>query len=163
MTTEEYKKKYGLNKAPGLVSDETSLRLTKNALMNKNIKRASKQIKKYAGINHNKGKKHTTEFFNKKGTCPLQLRERLYDFVRCNRELPSQHNRGRPIYKALISRYGSWGHALQSHGLPFFKRTGTNMLYIFKDGSKYKYNINQFYDREALFKIMMEKCPVLQK
>lgn len=161
ISTDQYKEKYGLNMDEGLVSDETSLRLTKACLKNKISKRA---FKKNAGKASRRGStKKSMEFFNRHGTCPLQLKTRLYEFIRCNHELPSQGNRGRSIYKALYRRYGSFSHALTAHGLPFMKRQGTTMRFAFPDGSVYKYNLNQFYDREALYKIMMEKCPVLSE
>lgn len=160
----EYKKKYSLNATSGLVSDDLSLKLTKNALKNKIGQKFftdnARELAVKSRISQT-GENHTLEFFNKHGTCPEQLKQRLYDFIRCNRELPAGGNRGRSIYKALRMRYGSWGHALQSLGLPYFKRTGTNMLYVFPDGTKYKYNINQFNDREKLYHLLMEKCPVL--
>ena len=30
-----------------------------------------------------------------------------------------------------------------------------------RTGTVYKYNMNQFYDREERFRLMIEKCPVL--
>lgn len=164
LTVKQYKAKYGLNDDHGLVSDETSLRLTKAALKNKdNAAKLLRVDKKCASVMGRGGrtKGHSMEFFNKYGTCPLQLKTRLYEFIRCNRELPSQGNRGRPIYKALRRRYGSFSHALTAHGLPFMKRKGTNMYFGFSDGTHYTYNINQMHDREALYKMMMEKCSVL--
>jgi hypothetical protein len=155
----EHKTKYGLNDQ-GLVSDETSLRLTKACLKNKI---SARSFKKYAGRNGGRTKPQSMEFFNKFGTCPLQLKTRLYEFIRCNHELPSQGNRGRTIYKALRRRYGSFGHALSAHGLPWMKRQGTTMRFAFPDGTIYKYNINQFHDREELFNMMMQKCPVLSE
>lgn len=170
MTVDAYKHKYGINKTTGLISDSRSLALTKNAL--KGVAKNLELMKDPLYFNRiieagRRGRRiqphapHKTEFENKYGTCPLQLKTRLYEFIRCNRELPSQNNRGRPIYKALRRRYGEFGHALSAHGLPWMKRKGTNMRFTFNDGTVYEYNINQFYDREALFKIMMQKCPVL--
>ena len=156
-----YKEKYGIGSDTGLVSDETSLRLTKAALKNKESIQ-EKFAKSYAGRGkHGRTKPHAMEFFNRHGTCPLQLKTRLYEFIRCNRELPGQGNRGRPIYKALRRRYGSFSHALTAHGLPYMKRQGTTMRFAFADGTTYKYNINQFHDREELYQLMMQKCPVL--
>ncbi len=163
----EYKKKYGIYKNTGLVSDETSLRLTQACLKNKQHNHSYEvNFKGKNGaraVPDNTGSKHAMEFHNRYGTCPLQLKIRLCEFINCNRELPAQGNRGRTIYKALVSRYGSWGHALQSNGLPYFKRTGTNMMYMFPDGTHYKYNINQFHDRELLYTMLKDKCPVLSQ
>lgn len=163
LSIKDYKAKYGLGADTGLVSDETSLRLTKAALKNKVAQKAF--AKQHSGRNGVNGRKtgHSMEFFNKFGTCPLQLKTRLIEFIKCNRELPSQGNRGRTIYKALRKRYGSFGHALSAHGLPWMKRHGTNMRFAFSDGTIYKYNINQFHDREALYAMIMEKCPVMKE
>ena len=157
LTVPEYKTKYGLNHDQGLVSDETSLRLTKACLMNTR----PYVVKSHEGVHGRKSRPHSMEFFNKHGTCPLQLKTRLYEFIHCNRELPSQHNRGRRIYRALTKRYGSFGHALSAHGLPWMRRKGTTLRFAFADGSVYAYNLNQFYDREALYNLMVKKCPVL--
>ncbi len=156
LTMKEYKTKYGLNEDEGLVSDETSLRLTKACLKNKAQRTFAKNPPAKGKTPSSSGHRHSMAFFNKYGTCPLQLETRLYEFIRCNRELPSQNNRGRAIYKALCRRHGSFGHALAAHGLPWLKRQGTTMRFAFSDGTVYK-----FYDREALFNLMMEKCPVL--
>lgn len=161
ISMDAYKEKYGLNKGEGLVSDETSLRLTKAALKNKDPQAKMEMMRKATG-NRGKGTKtYTMAFYNKYGTCPIQLQTRLYEFIRCNRELPGQGNRGRPIYKALVRRYGSFGHALTAHGLPFMKRQGTTLRFFFADGTHFKYNLNQFKDREGLYNMIMEKCPVL--
>lgn len=161
LTVAAYKEKYGIGSDTGLVSDETSLRLTKAALKNKESIREKFSRSNVGRGKHGRSKPHSMEFFNKHGTCPLQLKTRLYEFIRCNRELPGQGNRGRPIYKALRRRYGSFSHALTAHGLPYMKRQGTTMRFAFADGTTYKYNINQFHDREELYQLMMQKCPVL--
>lgn len=167
MSVVEYKRKYGLNIGIGLVSDQTSLKLTANCLKGLKGKSRASMLQRFGNKKntvYNVGpRKQSTEFFNKYATCPLQLKARLYEFIRVNREMPSQANRGRSIYKALTRRYGRFGDGLRVHGLPYLERNGTNMEYTFADGTKYKYNINQMYDREALYKILMKKCPFLQK
>jgi len=161
----QYKKRFGLMASRGLVSDETSLAYTKNALKAKeNIERfvRERHSGKFDTIgNRGKSRKSTIEERNRYGTCPLQLKERLYAFIRENRELPSQSNRGKGLNQILRRRYQSWGHALKDHGLPMLCRSGTNMKYTFSDGTVYEYNINQFPDREKLFQMLMKKCPVL--
>lgn len=161
----EYKDKYGLNHTTGLVSDETSLKLTKAALKNKQSVALMNALQKKGfngGNMRSKDSRSSMQFKNMHGSCPEQVRHRLYEFIKCNRELPTQRNRGRSLYKLLISRFGSFGDGLKALGLPHFKRRGTNMVYTFPDWTIYKYNINQFYDREKLFNMMMQKCPVLQ-
>jgi hypothetical protein len=158
LTTTEYKKKYGLNSDQGLVSDETSLRLTRVALLNKATHRTFGGKRGRGGT-----KKHSISFFNRYGTCPLQLKTRLYEFIRCNRELPSPGNRGKALYQVLSRRFGTYEKALIAHELPSMKRDGTNMQFTFSDGTIYKYNLNQFYDRQKLYYIMLDKCPVLSE
>lgn len=146
----------------GLVSDETSLQLTKNCLKAKeNIARFARDRQAGKFGTGGKYKGASIEQRNKTATCPAQLKERLYEFIRANRELPSTHNRGAQIYRSLKRRYPSWGLALKDHGLPMLCRKGTNMKYTFPDGTEYEYNINRFPDREKLFHMLMKKCPVL--
>lgn len=168
----DYRIKFKLNLTEGLCSDETSLKLTKAALKNKtvyNFKNAkgargaqSRGSKKGREVQEKRGGQ-TRQMENRHGTCPEQLKERLYEFIVCNRELPSQRNKGRALYKALKRRYGSFGEALRVHGLPKLKRVGTNMKYTFPDHTVYKYNINKMYDRTALYRMIVQKCPVIKK
>lgn len=166
ITVKEYKTKFCINDSTSLVSDQTSLALTQVALRNNKSKKFKNPFKDKTTRpkgKHGRSKKHSMEYFNKFGTCPLQLRTRLYEFIRCNRELPSSGNKGRSIYTALRKRYGSFGHALAVHGLPYMTRVGTNMRYAFSDGTVYRFNINQFHDREELFNLIMQKCPALSE
>jgi len=156
LTSREYKKKHGLFLDKGLVSDETSMRLTKAALKNK-TKRSMPKTKPP------KTKKKPMEYFNKHETCPLQLKTRLFQFIIDNKELPSQCNKGRRIYKAIYARYGRFGKAITNYGLPYFERIGTTYLYKFEDGSFYTFNINQMYDREELYSLLITKCPELKE
>lgn len=157
LTMDEYKEKYKLNKTEGLVSDELSLRLTKQALKNKSAER----IRKYAGTGqvrkHNT--KRTRQMENQHGTCPKQVEYRLYEFIWCNRELPGRDNKGQALYKILWKRFGTFGNGLRHYGLPHYKRKGTNYYYTFPDHTIYKYNINQMDGREALFAMIQQKCP----
>lgn len=155
-TVAEYKKKYGLNASTGLVSDETSMMLTKNALLNK---ATSTRWDRTSKPRYDKGLNKTVEYENKYGTCPLQLKTRLYEFIRNNKELPGPHNRGQSIYKALRRRYRDFAEALEVNGLPSFIRQGTNMLYTFPDKTTHAFNINKMHDREALYQKIEEKCP----
>lgn len=161
----EYKKKYGLFLSKGLVSDKTSLALTKNCL--KGLLSAEKMEARFGQKNNIQGRNgwdySSIQKMNRLGTCPLQMKQRLYEFILSNRELPSQGNRGRSIYKILTKRYGRWGRALKEHGLPFLARKGTNMKWTFPDGTQYQYNLNRMYSREAFFNMIKEKCPVLSQ
>lgn len=163
-TTREYKEKYGLGLSQGLVSDETSRLYAKSALKNKMHKKQDySRLDKMRGkaIKANKGEKHTTAFQNKHATCPLQILTRLVNFINANQELPTSRNRGKSIYKVVRKRFGSFGHGLQSMGLPYFERQGTNYHYAFPDGQVLAFNINQDDQRDLLYQAMVNKCPVL--
>lgn len=164
LTAREYKKKYGLYMQTGLVADETSLKLTKVALKNKeswftaeSSARERKKIPK--GIKRNL---MNGEHNNKHGLCEEQLKEELRTFIHNNRELPGMHNRGHRIYKALVRRYGSCSEGLKNYGLPFRERRGTNLKFVFPDYTVYGYNINQIDGREALYNMMCKKCKLLK-
>lgn len=159
LTVRAYKIRYGLWLSRGLVSDETSLRLTKACLKNVNGMQAFVEKWKAKGPRTPIGRAQTMARMNMTNTCPEQIKRRLYEFIRINRELPSQGNRGRSIYKVLRRRFESWSNALIAHRLPALSRNGTNMEYAFADGTVYKYNINKMHDREALYHLILKKCP----
>lgn len=165
-TTARYKQVFGLYKSLGLVSDETSLRLTEASLKNKKSI-LDKFAEKYAGkktVNRStRISIKRRQWQNRHGNCPEQIKHNLREFVLCNRELPGRKNRGMPLYKTLRRRFGTFGAGLQYYGLPKFQRTGTTYKYTFPDYTVYQFNINQMHDREALFNLMLEKCPLLKK
>ena len=171
LTIEAYKEKYGLYTGAGLVSDMTSLRLTQNALKNRSAMEGFAKNAQSFGIKAAfAGQKKATismksmAWNNKLGTCPEQLRQRLKDFILCNRELPGQHNRGYSLYKALKRKFNdSYSEGLKFYGLPYRARKGTNLSFTFPDGSIYAYNLNRPYDREALFNLMLEKCDMFKE
>lgn len=165
LDTKTYRIKYGLYMAEGLVSDETSLKLTQNALKNKKpiasyqstLQRDEARKKSHTNESHT-----TRQWQNKHGNCPEQLKQRLKEFIVVNRELPSQHNRGRSLYKILCRRFGSFGKGLQYYSLPNYERRGTNYYYTFADHTIYKFNINKLYDREALINMLFQKCSLFR-
>lgn len=157
MTTVIYKEEFGFSSRKGLVSDETSIKTGKAALKNKAF--SKKNIKKIQGIvRTKKTNSYSIEQANRYGNCPLQLKQRLYDFIICNRELPNCGNRGTALYKAIIKRYGRFGKALKEFNLPTFKRIGTNYIFTFSDWTIKKYNINKPAERELLFDTLVSKC-----
>jgi ElaB/YqjD/DUF883 family membrane-anchored ribosome-binding protein len=168
-STEEYKEKHELNFSMGLVSDNLSIRYAENAMKNKahvknNYKalheNRKKAIKKSQEKARNK-KDHSIAYQNKHATCPLQILNRLRNFVYTNQELPGPRNRGRALYKVIRKRFGSFGHGLQSMGFPYFQRRGTNYHYSFPDGDILEFNINKNDQRFMLFQAIMDKCPVM--
>lgn len=156
----EYKERFGLNQNTGLISDVVSLKYTKQILDGK-----FKNSKKTYDITSAKRvkNKRTRQMENKHGTCPLQLKHRTYEFIIINRELPSQRNRGKNLRSALIRRHGNFNNALENLGLPVLDRRGDLMRYIFPDGSIHQYSVQRFYDREELYRQIIDKCPEIQK
>ena len=158
LTMKEFREKFGLNLSQGLISDITSARLTENALKNKS------PIERLEGCRGktNGGHRRTRQMENEHGTCPEQIKDRLYKFIVENHELPRQDNRGRAIYKVIWNRYKAFGKILGQYGLPKLERIGTRYKYTFPDQTVYSYNINQMYDRDALYQMMIDKCQVLK-
>lgn len=158
LSVKEFRAKFGLNLTQGLISDSTSARLTENALKNK------ESVGRFEGCRGKRGggRKRTRQQENEHGTCPEQVKDRLYRFIVENHELPRNDNRGRAIYKVIWNRHHAFGRALGHYGLPTLERIGTRYKYTFPDHTVYSYNINQMYDREALYEMMIDKCPVLK-
>jgi hypothetical protein len=165
-TTDDYKKRFGLFKSTGLISDASSLRCTRAALKNKesitNKRFKANQTAKNFKMPH-QYKKAPRENENRFGNCPEQLKYRLYTFIYNNRELPNCHNRGRALARAIYNRYGRLGEAFKHFGLPRFFRLGTTLEFTFPDGYKAHYNINKFGDREQFFEQMISRCPEFNK
>jgi len=159
ITPVEYKEKHGLDRNCGLVADETSMKCTKAALKNKESGKRIRLLNLKKGYKpRGEQRKQSLQEMNKYGTCPLQLKTRLYDFIICNRELPNCHNRGSSLYKAIRRRFGRFGEALKEYGLPTLKRVGTNYVFTYPDYTIQTFNINKFGDREQLFASLVEKC-----
>lgn len=165
ITTAEYKIKYGLNQTTGLVSDATSNKLTISCLKSREGREhigpppgASKKGLRTLNKTQAHHRRSTVQMQNRHGTCELQLKTRMYEFLKTNKEFPGQSNRGETLYKSIKNRYGSFGEGLIHMGLPFFRRTGTNMVYTFPDGEVYRFNINRIHDRAELYSLIEKKC-----
>jgi len=160
-TTAAYKKEFGLYKSTGLVSDETSLKLTAAVLKNKD-KKGFEIIKAMANEVRPRVTKgqltSTREHQNRTGSCPEQLKYRLKQFILRNRELPNSSNKGRALYKSLSRKFESLGKAMEYYGLPGMERWGTTYLYSFPKGDVVKFNINKSDQREQLFEKMIMEC-----
>ena len=164
LTPKEYKAKFGLMISQGLVSDDLSFQMTKNALKNKSTnsrKQWRRILNKPQG--NTAGKISSVQEENKFGVCREQLRKRLYEFIICNREMPGCRNRGSSLYKALYRRFGGLNVALGFYGLPEMKRVGTTYEFKFKNGEVKMFNINKLMERELLFRMLVEKCKELKK
>lgn len=165
----EYKKKYGLNSTTTLISDEMSLRYTENLLSSpKRMENWNKIRKSGEGSEFAKKKKSgshpSMEYFNKFGTCPLQIKERLYQFILRTHSLPSTTNGGEQLYSLICRRYGAFGNALKKEfGLPErIKAHSRYHTYRFSDGKTMKVDCTNFQDREQFYMAMLQKCPVLR-
>ena len=161
--TKEYKEKFGLYEGKGLVSDETSLRLTKACLKNKE----KNGFEKFASMANKVRFIPEKGFYTKKrahqnrfGNCPEQLKFRLKEFILRNRELPAGGNQGENLYKILWRKFGSLGKAMKHYGLPYFERIGTTYIYQFPKGDVMKFNINKFDQRELLFEKIITECEI---
>lgn len=168
ITPDEYKKMYGLNKSQGLVSDAIALKNTENVLKGLESAKESGFVlgRPFTAEESRKGgrTKKRRQRQNEFGTCPEQVKARLYEFIRTNHELPGRMNRGYALYKIIYNRHGTFGRALPQYGLPKFERKGSSYYFTFRDHTIHKMNLNQFSSfeqREELFRLMMEKCPVL--
>lgn len=161
----QYKEKYGLSYTHGLVSDETSRVYAENAMKNLDRTVQTNQLHKIRRqanrARGDKSKKSSIEYQNKHATCPLQLLTRLVNFINTNHELPRNNNRGKNLFMAIYRRYGSYGHGLQQMGLPYMGRDAGFHYYAFPDGDVLKFDITDYYQKEALYKAMVAKCPVL--
>jgi hypothetical protein len=153
----EYKVKFGLKSSQGLISDSLSRKLSELSIKHGNLKPENLDGKRYRSRGQTRRTCRQTE--NLYATCPEQLKQALYEFIKSNHYLPTQRNRGSALYKTLVRRYGNFSKALEAHGLPSYHRRGTNMHYIFPDATEYSYNLRRFFDREVLYNLIMSKCP----
>lgn len=170
VTTEQYKKTFGLHRNTGLISDECSLKRTKWLLTERgklHIQNKTAQILRL----HSEGRsgaiprdngKRCMEAKNARGLCPEQLKARLREFILSNRELPSNYNRGVLVAQALKRNYGSIGAGLIAHGLPRRSRWGrSRRKHYFPDGDCIELDLSCMPERDILFQIMLRKCPIL--
>lgn len=144
-TNDEYKKRFGLMKSTGLVSDMTSLRLTQNALEAKRYK-----LRRHKAFGAKPKLINTAQHNNKYGICDKQIKTRLKEFILSNRELPNCGNRGRALYRAIYRRWGGIRGCFLYYGLPDIVKVGTKYKVCFPGHAMY-YNINKIGDRESLF------------
>jgi hypothetical protein len=155
LSVSEYKKKYGLFQREGLCSDQLSMIYTKACLKNKH--RIAKGNTHYKTRKKGTYGNQTIAFQNRHATCPEQLKQRLFEFIRCNRELPSRNNRGFHLYQTLVTRFGTFQAGLQHYNLPYYFRLGSSYEYHFPDGTKVILNQNKLEDRETLYNLISQK------
>lgn len=160
----EYKSKYSLYLGEGLVADETSLNLTRNFITIKQqqgLRKGNTAEARSKSTETNIISRSSLQWKNKHGNCPEQLKSRMRQFIIDNHELPNSHNRGAALYKAIRRYYGNLSSYMFKIGLPAFSRIGTSYKFVFPDHTVYKFNINQIHDRDELYRLMLQKCPLL--
>lgn len=164
ITHDEYRQRFGLNRKTALISDEGQMRCRKN-LLSDPVRMKKLAAARGKNMNHDGGRgiHRGTEHSNKWGTCPLQLKTRLIEYITTNRQLPGQANTGRKLYMTLYRKFGhNFNRALEHFGLPVRKEIGGGyQTFLFPDGTRQTFNMRFYPEREAFFWMMMSKCPVL--
>ena len=165
LTLDEYKEKHGFMRGTALTSDIVSNyyaeQVVKNGLTSFN-RLPQEKLNKMLNGNRGQNNKLTSEQENNKGTCPLQLKTQLINYINRFKRVPYK-NRGRDgsvKVDVIKYRYGSMNNFLDLIGLPVKKRRGGITEYIFADGFTFFYN-HQRDNYLELYNIMLEKCPVL--
>lgn len=158
LTTREYKEKFSLNLHSGLISDVTGNKmsvLAEKLLATNKFNRGYNGKRKFL-----KGRKPSMETLDKWGTCPEQLRDRLFEYINRFKRIPNGSPRegiSVPTYKY---RFGSFNNALKHYKLPTRTQFGAYVLYEFQDGTIYKIQ-KHYFDYEKFYKLLIQKCPQL--
>lgn len=175
LTAKEYKRKYGLLMGTGLLSDAQSMENTKHILKQtahmKKWRKNPKNKKRMAATNAKgremarRAKKElglSMQQMNNRGTCPLQVKTRVIEFIHANKELPSSANRGKSLHQILRKRFGTFQEAMYEYGLPEWERgTYGERFYKFPCGTVHSYNTRDMPQRDMFYQLMVQKCPVL--
>lgn len=173
ITSAEYRVKFGFNKNTSLVSDEHSNFLA--AKMVETINNVGKRIpqeillpllekgrKKAIKNNVYNVSNNSRQKQNLWGTCPLQLKEAIINYVKRFRKLPTVTS-GRTGFTKLGTvkkRFGSLNNAFKECGLPTIHRMKGLVEYVFEDGTLFHTKMGKGY--EELYTIMKNKCDVLK-
>lgn len=175
-TQKEYNEKFGLNKTKSLLSDEQSyIREDKarkrNRMYSKEEKERLAKLIAVARKNREKqrlsqiGKKHSTEYHNRFGTCEKQLKYRLLQYIKTYKDLPSRSKKGEGgrICKAMVRRFGDLNKGFAHYKLPIRLRRGTNVKFIAPNKKIIKFNYNRDYNKSIMIDWMIDNCEVLKK
>jgi hypothetical protein len=104
----------------------------------------------------------SAEQMNRTGTCPLQIKTRVIEFIHANKEFPTASNRGQSLYQIIAKRFGSFKDGMREYGLPqWIKGTYGERYYEFPDGSIHSFNSRDIQERDMFYQLMVQKCPVL--
>lgn len=123
-----------------------------------------KQYKKGIAQSH-KNWRRSIEYENEKGTCDLQIKFRLFEYIKMYKDLPSESSKkgeGRAICKVLVRRFGNLQKAFKHHGLPIRHRMGTTVELLAPNGKQMFFNYNQGYSKDKVLDWMIENCEALK-
>ena len=175
VSSREYKEKFGLPLYKGFIPDALSYKkeeASRKLWADKKYReartialRTTSKKAMQASLLTRRGRKPTVSFENEKGTCELQIKFRLLEYIKQYKDLPSQTQKGegRKIAKVLHRRHGSINKGFEYYGLPMRHRTGTNVELISPNKEQYFFNYNKpNYSKQAVFDWMYKNCPVLQ-
>lgn len=175
LTTKQYREKFGLNAAQGLISDMRHIALMKQceeqlggldhvqkfAKGRKKLQERNKEVTKSGKRVQNK---NTMQQYNAWGTCPEQLKAAVANYIHRFHRLPTNRSPkkgGCSKAKTLIQRFGSLNKAFEAYGLPKRYTQGSRQEFVFPDGTVV--HIVKGYGWEELYALMLMKCPLLTK
>lgn len=175
-TRDQYCKQFGLNASNGLVPDEYSYireramrKVWENSAYKiKHTKRLRQQQSKAIKSSLKKRLKSTTrtvEQENEHGTCELQIKYRLVEYIKRYKDLPSRSTKGEGgrICKVLRTRHGSLNEGFKAVGLPVRYRQGTSVELVAPDKAQLFFNYNKVYNKNEIYGWLEEHCPVLKE
>ncbi len=149
MTAAEYKETVGLEKTSVLISESARAKLiaVNMGKRMKNLRRPKHRSKETREKIRLSLLEHRRETQNKRGTCPLQLIERLQkEFDKRGRTPKMREVKG--LYQTITKVYGSWKHACEIAGIPY-RSVGTTLRpRAIKQRKRVSYPFS--YDRDAL-------------
>ena len=124
--TSQYKTEFGLSQSTALVADGLREVMIRNGKINGHLNKASiRKAQATEGSGIKKGYKATLEVRNKRGTCPLQLLDKLDKISKeighnpthaelCKlKTLEGNYFSGRGLSRSLFFVYGSWENAIK--------------------------------------------------
>lgn len=142
----EYKKKHGLYFSTALISDNMSCKISKGLakkfpkgrdLPIKMLKVMSDQKKMKEAVEKREARKNSNfERMNELGTCPEQLKQRMFEHICRFKSFPNSKGRGKSLYQDIYRRFGSVKKAKKKWGLPIGRPNSYfSTKYFFEDGS----------------------------
>lgn len=177
LTTERYKKKFGLFQNTALIPDALSYELeekSRNAML-KRFKtqkerddwkeKITKTVRKALKVRNS----HKQKFIdkdahnNKFGYCKKQLGFALVEYIKKYKSLPTRHYKfgGDRILYALTKRHGSVNKGFEYYGLLKRYSKGVLLELVASNGKQLLYNL-QHSNRNEVYNWIIENCNVLK-